>query len=348
MALQSFLRLRRLQRLGKLLVFALSASTISYFLFASSNLWVTIRHGGSKGGGVDDTTRATHKLNVHIWRSLCGSAIANLRKSLFFPRYPDEKKFTRELHVEDSTVDYGQRIFGFLHPPHSGSFRFAIASDDASELWLSANENPGKKQLIARVFVENASAWTGMNELNKYPEQISKEVKLRHGRKYYIEVLHKQGTGNGFVQVFWTNSDNNADFKLITSQYLSPYSYNTSVAAKKDAIRSVFSGRYRHEFLLKSSQARSKFLKFYSLPFISKNNYLPPCEYRSSFVPHARIYRYEGLKMITESSVYPRDDTAMAVDSGMIWTWQNRAADKEIIESVVNKIITSLRLNTTK
>ena len=47
-------------------------------------------------------------------------------------------------------------------------FRFAIASDDASELWLSTNQDPDKKQLIAR-----AKAWTNKNELNKYPDQIS-------------------------------------------------------------------------------------------------------------------------------------------------------------------------------
>ena len=316
------------------MVFTFSTCSILYFLFTFSKLPKKLDR---------------HKLNVHVWRYLCSSDISNLRNSLFLPKYPDEKKFISEFQIEDSTVDYGQRIFGFLHPPHSGSFRFALASDNTSELWLSTSENPDKKQLIPRVFVKNATAWTGKNELGKYPEQISKErMKLRQGRKYYIEVLQKQGTGNGFVQVFWTNSDNDEDFKLITSEYLSPYSYNTSVTAKKDVIHKLFSGRYRHEFKLKSNRTNSKFFKFYSLLFISKHNYLPLCEYRSSFVPSGRVSRYGGLKMVFESNVYPRDDTVMSDDTGFVWAWANRAAEREIIESVVEKIITSLRYNTTK
>ena len=81
-------------------------------------------------------------------------------------------------------------------------YRFAIVSDDASELRLSSSEDPNQKKLIARVFKEGVSAWAKLNQFNKYPDQISKEIKLRKGNKYYIEVLHKQGIGDGFVQVF--------------------------------------------------------------------------------------------------------------------------------------------------
>ena len=50
--------------------------------------------------------------------------------------------------------------------------------------------------------------------------------------------------------------------------------------------------------------------------------------------------------MVFESNVYPRDDTVMSDDTGFVWAWANRAAEREIIESVVEKIITSLRYNT--
>ncbi|KAJ7392215.1 hypothetical protein OS493_013590 [Desmophyllum pertusum] len=35
-------------------------------------------------------------------------------------------------------------------------------------------------------------------------------------------------------------------------------------------------------------------------------------------------------------------------DPGIVWTWNNRVADKEIIHTVVDKMIASLRLNTSK
>ena len=349
MAMQLFLRWRRLQRVGKVLVLALTTCFASYFFFTFSKLSAKILDDGS----VADTTLAIkhvttqNQLNVHIWRGLCGGSVANVRKSLFFPRYPDEQKFVSDFQIEDDGVDYGEKIFGFVHPPRDGSYRFAIASDDTSELWLSASEDPDKKQLIASVFIENATAWTDKDVLDKYPEQTSNfAVKLRGGRKYYVEVLHKQGTGNGFVQVFWTSPDNNADFKLITSKYVSPYFHETSSTAKKVAIHNVFSARYTHEFEQKSNRTSREFFKFYSLPFISKVNYLLPCDYKTSFVSKDHVYRYEGLKMVAESNVYPADDTLMAGDKGIVWTWANRAADKQIIHSVVDKIISSLRLKT--
>ncbi|MHC4283284.1 MAG: PA14 domain-containing protein [Planctomycetota bacterium] len=40
-------------------------------------------------------------------------------------------------------------MHGFLYPPVSGDYTFWISSDDASELWLSTDDNPANKALIA-------------------------------------------------------------------------------------------------------------------------------------------------------------------------------------------------------
>ena len=75
-------------------------------------------------------------LNADIWRGLCGSQPTDLKKWCFFPLLPDEslKKSVDKFDIEDNTEDYGQWIFGFLSPPTTGTYRFAIASDDTSEL----------------------------------------------------------------------------------------------------------------------------------------------------------------------------------------------------------------------
>lgn len=288
------------------------------------------------------------ELNIYIWRELCGSDIPNLLKSLFFPHYPDEglKSLITEFHFEDNSIDYGQLIFGFVHPPRSSSYRFAIASDDTSELWLSSSEDPNDKKLVARVFTEGKTAWTKVNQLHKYPDQISKIVKLRKSNKYYFEVLHKQGVGKGFVQVYWKSFEDK-DFKLITSKYLSPYSNDTLVTAKnKDVLHRVLSGRHRHELEQKSKRISKEYLRFYSLPLIPKDSYLPSCDYKSSYVLSRRIYQYEGIDYVAASMVYPEDNTTMGL--GDTEALPNRVADKELIQTVANKITTSLWQKTSK
>lgn len=352
MAFRSFLRLRRLQRAGKLLVFIVAACSISYFFltFSRFNARAVIRNITVN---YEQETRAVEEsftqssLNVRVWRGLCGTNVSILQQSTFFPHFPDEKKLATDVfQVEDNTEYYGELIFGFLQPPTSGSYRFAIASDDSSELWLSPSEDPKEKRLIARVYSEETDGWTQKNELNKYPDQISQNVSLRRENRYYIEVIHKQGSGNGFVQAFWSRS-RVAEFQLITSDHFQWYSNETAVMAKKDASHIVFLELYDLQYQTKANRTSNEMLKFYSLPLIPKDDYLPRCEYRTSSVWNGNIYRYEGQKIISESIIYPADDTSMG-DPGIVLNWPNRVADKDIIESVVNKMMTGLRHNTSK
>ena len=251
---------------------------------------------------------------IHVWRGLCGSRLSNLRQSLLFPEYPDERlmKFINWFQIQDNTVDYGQQIFGFVRPPGSGLHRFAIASDDESELWLSPSEGPNKKQLIARVFEQGTNAWTTMNESNKYPNQMSEHLRLLEGSRYYIEVVHKQGVGSGFVQVYW-KSLKDADFKLISSNYLSSYPDNVLVTARKDVLHRVFSGRFLSDVELKSKTTSRQYLHFYSLPLVPKDNCLPSCDYKTSFVLNGTVKGNKGRRMVHDSmsSVFQADDTSM-------------------------------------
>ncbi|PFX21772.1 beta-1,4-N-acetylgalactosaminyltransferase 3-like [Stylophora pistillata] len=289
-------------------------------------------------------------VNVHKWRNMCGSDISQLRESMLFPHLPDEQfeTFIAEFKIQDNTEHYGQRIFGFLYPPSSMSYHFGIASDDTSEFWLSLSENPHGKELRAKVFSNNTSAWTTENVLNKYPYQISKAVNLFQGKKYYFEILHKQGIENGFVQLYWKSALDD-DFKLINAKYVSTF-LNTIPfpSEKKDLLHGAFSGQYQHELALrKSKRFRKEYLSFYSLPFLPRRSYLPSCEYKSSYILQHGVYTYEGVKAVPESIVYPEDDTAMG-DPGYLISWPNTVANKDAIQAVVDKLMTSLRLGTSK
>ena len=204
MRLQRPLRFLRLKKAVRRLIFALTAGSILFpLLFTfwgrrsddTVNKFSTFPRTIGGVGSEDENTvaaRVPHALNVHVWRMQCGSNVTYFKKSLFFPKYPDEEKFINDFQIEDDSVEYGQKIFGYLHPQSNGLFRFAIASDDSSELWISTDENPNNKLLVARVFTKNAVAWTRKDQLDKYSEQRSKEpLHLQANKKYYVEVLHQ-------------------------------------------------------------------------------------------------------------------------------------------------------------
>ena len=280
------------------------------------------------------------QLTVSVWRDLCGDKVKVLRNSPFYPSYPSEKKIIREFsefQIEDNKVAYGQTIAGFLNPVRSGSYRFAIASDDSSELWLSPSENPEEKQLIASVFVEGATGWTRKNEIDKYPSQISRDIKLRDGGRYYIEVIHIQSEGVGFVQVFWSNPGI-TEFTLIGSEYLS----SCSVSPEQDAMNQLIAKR-----LAISQKTREKYSSFFNLPLINEGNYLPQCTYNPSFITRDKIDKEDGVSLVYLSNVFPQDDTFMG-SKGNVWSWSNRAADRDIVQSVVDKMIAALSKKTAK
>lgn len=58
---------------------------------------------------------------MHIWQAWCGTTIHDLRRNRFFPLYPDVRLTVKKFFLRHMQTDYGQRIFGYVHPPVSGS-----------------------------------------------------------------------------------------------------------------------------------------------------------------------------------------------------------------------------------
>ena len=348
MAIRRFRRLRRLFTV-------LSACSISFYFFTLSKLQKDLPvnngvhllnetpHMINTSESIATVSALDGFLNVYIWRKLCGDSVENLKKLPFFPQHPDEEKIANVSHIEDNATDYGQRIFGFIHPPRSDSYLFAIASDDSSELWLSPSEDPRDKRLIAGVFDRQSIAWAKKDELDKYSNQVSKTaIKLERGKKYYIEVLHKQNKGAGFVQVFWKKSDD-LNFSVISANHLSTYNKAPAVA-RKEAIPTVLSKRFQNSLRIKSANGtKHDYYKFYSLPFIRIEKFLPSCDYKTT---RQKVTRFQGIKLVISSYVWPEDDTTMGLDDGNIWTRANLKVDEVLVESVVDQIMSSIeRLN---
>ena len=160
------------------------------------------------------------KLNVHTWQGICGPYVEQLRHSPLFPRFPYMRRFLDQFRSHSEGSDFGERIFGFIHPEKQGFHEFAITSDDTSELWLSSDSNPKKSRLIAAVYSANGAAWTTPYNYKKYPIQVSRKIALKSSRKYYIEALHKQSKGRSHIQVFWKEPGSQT-FRIIQDKYLS-------------------------------------------------------------------------------------------------------------------------------
>ncbi|KAL9956006.1 hypothetical protein ACROYT_G037420 [Oculina patagonica] len=231
----------------------------------------------------------------------------------------------------------GERIFGFVHPQRSGEYKFAITSDDTSELWLSPNKDPASSEMIARVYSPDESAWTEEGDYKKYPDQISKEIILNAGKKYYIESLSKQGSGAAHVAVYW--SYRNSTFEIIPSKYLSSFSENNNHESIPP-----HAGKQANTLL----QSKSHLYYFTRLPFISRREYfklIPTCPYSPSFLVQRKLQRYQGVWLTQESHVFPQDDTDMFKKSYLKSDWNkpNAIVNKDRAKSIVDKLINSLQ-----
>src|SRR5690606_16230886 len=98
----------------------------------------------------------------------------------------------------DIADNYGQRIGGYLLAPDHGRYTFWIASDNSSELWLATDDNPANRVRIAAVDnVVSPQDWDAQAGQKSVP------VALEGGRRYYFEILHKEGIGGDHLAVAW-------------------------------------------------------------------------------------------------------------------------------------------------
>jgi hypothetical protein len=151
------------------------------------------------------------------WNNITGTAVTNLTSNANYPNSPTGSEQLTSLEGPTNAADnYGSRIRGYIRPPASGAYTFWLASDDSGELWLSTSDNPASATRIAYV-----SGWTNSREWSKYTSQRSAAINLTAGQRYYIEVLHKEGTGGDNVAVAWQGPG--ISQAVIAGSYLSPF-----------------------------------------------------------------------------------------------------------------------------
>lgn len=194
--------------------------------------WQIVEQPGGYAGPVWSfkTSRGTGTILREVWEGIVGVNILDLTS---VPDYPDNPSWSDELPSFEAPTNWGDnhgtRIHGYLHPETDGYYTFWIASDDASELWLSTDDDPTNAVKIAWIdgWCQSRDWYntTGTNELN----QQSIPILLTGSNKYYIMALYKEGGGGDNLAVAWQGPDqpkapeSGTDNAIIAGYYLSPY-----------------------------------------------------------------------------------------------------------------------------
>jgi photosystem II stability/assembly factor-like uncharacterized protein len=190
---------------GTKLLFSDATSPYSYvFRNVRAGNYKLIAKAIDNTGGVDTTSVSVTvnpglaclgagSINLETWTDVSGTSISSIPVT----NAPDETQALLEFKSSSNTGDrYGSRVRGYLCVPATGNYTFWIASNDNSELWLSPDDDDENKIKIASVIgATNPLQW------DKFPSQRSAAIKLIAGQRYYIEALHKEGTGSDHLAV---------------------------------------------------------------------------------------------------------------------------------------------------
>ncbi|QQL43871.1 cadherin domain-containing protein [Sulfuriroseicoccus oceanibius] len=136
-----------------------------------------------------------------LWRDqfdgIGGGAITDLTGNSNYPRFPSSGGVITNAESASGIADsYGARWTGWVRPDVTGTYYFYITSDDASQLWLSTDDQPANKVQIASV-----GGYTGARSWSSGGQSVA--ISLVAGERYYIEVLHKEGGGGDHCAVAW-------------------------------------------------------------------------------------------------------------------------------------------------
>lgn len=157
------------------------------------------------------------------WDDIPGNRVSDLRNSELFQEGQSRAGIISGLATPAGDgADYGVRLRAWLIAPQTGEVRFAVASDDNSELWISPSEDPFLREELAWVKGEGWFGWSAPDQTNRIASQWTQPISMVRGKAYYVEVWHKQGNSDDHLSVLWQWKD---DVKAsgVPGKVLRPY-----------------------------------------------------------------------------------------------------------------------------
>lgn len=153
-----------------------------------------------------DTEGRAGLVRWELWRGIPGKYVFDLKRAAAFPTSPAEIRYLGNLEIPAGNgSDHGSRLRGWIEAPASGEYTLMLIADDNAELWLGEGEAWQGKRLIARAEGNPQGQWERRAAGGDKPLPAGQTATLvmEAGRKYYVEVLHKQDTALDHCAVAW-------------------------------------------------------------------------------------------------------------------------------------------------
>jgi hypothetical protein len=165
-----------------------------------------------------DQGDGTITFDAHVawewWDGIGGAGpITLLSDNARYPDSPDGATFASSFNTRTALAggfegngrdSYGGRMSGILTAPEDGTYRFFVASDDASVLRISTDTDPANAVQVAQE--------TGCcKNFTLDDGGLSGTVDLVAGNQYYMEALLKEGGGGDWMTVGWRKPSEDID-----------------------------------------------------------------------------------------------------------------------------------------
>jgi hypothetical protein len=146
------------------------------------------------------------------WFLQPGNSLERARREGAWLRRPSMTALIDPMDSRAGANFYVSRMRAMITPRVPGRYRFFVAADDQCELWMSTDRSKFNKRMIASILPkawesEDTPVWTPRTVWDKHPAQCSSAMVLEEGVEYFVEVLHKEGSGDDHVEVGWQRFD---------------------------------------------------------------------------------------------------------------------------------------------
>jgi hypothetical protein len=154
---------------------------------------IHIQHNKQEWTGLDGfyTQTVGYALGMGSWTE---GRVPHESNNLFEDPMPDGDPNPR---------NFASSIVGVLQPPADGNYRFACSSDDQGYLFISTDDQPANKQLIAREPEWNGSRQYATPDRRPGQSNQSAPVPLVGGGKYFLQYIYEEGGGGNNGSVTW-------------------------------------------------------------------------------------------------------------------------------------------------
>lgn len=179
------------------------------------------------------------KVELRYFDNVTASSIDELTALGRFPDNPDEVSELARLEMLDNRADqYGGFVRGFIVPPSSGTYRFFISADDEAQFVFSTTASSADAQVVASV-----PRYSSRNQFDKYSSQASPIFNLEAGKRYYFEVIHREGYGGDHFSVAWEGPG--ITQSIVAGDYLYSYGESSAIYPGDELSKEGFSLGYR-------------------------------------------------------------------------------------------------------